>query len=154
AVDWLFEAIIDPAICCYECEQRVFAECQALDKHPYDARLPTFSFRSDEGLQHLSVRDFEDTLLRAGKNALVIDVREPEEFHAGHLCRSQLLPLREIIAEAPSLPKGRPIFLVCRSGRRSTRAMHWLLDLGFEDVYNIKGGILSWKARGRPLEVD
>ncbi|MCP4898131.1 MAG: SulP family inorganic anion transporter, partial [bacterium] len=46
AVDWLFEAIIDPAICCYECEQRVFAECQALDKHPYDARLPTFSFRS------------------------------------------------------------------------------------------------------------
>lgn len=154
AIDWLFEAIVDPAICCYECEQRVFAECQALEKHPYDARLPSFSIRSDASLQHLPVRDFEDAITRAGRDAMVIDVREPEEYRSGHLRDSQLLPLRKIIDEAPNLPRERPIFLVCRSGRRSTRAMHWLLDMGFRDVYNIRGGILSWKARGRPLEVD
>jgi SulP family sulfate permease len=154
ALDFLFEEEIDPGICCYECEHRVFAECQAIDKHSYDARLPVFSYRSDAELNHLTVRDFEDALIRAGDRAVLIDVREPEEFAAGHLAGARLLPLRRIIDEAESLPRDRPLFMVCRSGRRSTRAMHWLLDLGFEDVYNIKGGILSWKAKGRPLEVD
>jgi rhodanese-related sulfurtransferase len=65
-----------------------------------------------------------------------------------------LIPLREIIEDADLLPRDRPILLVCRSGRRSTRAMHWLIDLGFQQVVNLKGGILSWKAMGRPVEVD
>lgn len=42
----------------------------------------------------------------------------------------------------------------CRNRRRSTRAMNWLLDLGFPRVCNLKGGTLSWQARGRPLDVS
>jgi rhodanese-related sulfurtransferase len=64
------------------------------------------------------------------------------------------MPLRHVIEDAEKLPRDRPIMLVCRSGRRSTRAMHWLIGLGFEDVVNLKGGLLSWKAMGRPVEVD
>lgn len=154
AIDWLFESAIDPAVCVYECEQRVFAECQPLQKHPYDLRLPTYSHHVAHALQHLGVVELSDALTREGDQAMLLDVREPEEYQAGHLPGAELMPLREVIENAERLPRDRPIFLVCRSGRRSTRAMHWLIDLGFERVYNLRGGILSWKARGRPVEVE
>ncbi len=154
AVEFLFNEVIDSAVCCYECEHRVFAECQPLVKHPYDGRLPTSSGRLLFPLKHLKVVEFEDAVAEAGDRALLIDVREPEEYARGHLANSRLLPLREVIGALEDLPRDRPIFLVSRSGRRSTRAMRLFVDVGFEEVFNLKGGILSWKARGRPLEVE
>jgi len=154
AVEWLFENVIDPAVCVYECEHRVFAECQPLEKHPYDVRLPAHPGRIVHPDRQLPVREFEDALRKAGPEAVLLDVREPEEFRMGHLAGSRLLPLRSIIDEAGSLDQARPTFLICRSGRRSTRALHWLLQMGFESVCNLKGGILSWKSLGRPVEVD
>jgi SulP family sulfate permease len=154
AVEHLFNEVIDSAICCYECEHRVFAECQPLVKHPYDGRLPSSSGRLRFPLKHLKVVEFEDAIAEEGDRALLIDVREPEEYALGHLPNSRLLPLRDLLGAIEDLPRDRPIFLVSRSGRRSTRAMRLFADLGYEDVYNLKGGILSWKARGRPLEVE
>ncbi len=154
AIEWLFDEVIDPAVCCYECEVRVFAECQALVKHPYDHRLPPVHHLPIHPRHHLSVPEMEDALVRHRERAVLVDVREPEEFRQGHLSGSRLIPLREVIDEAEGLPRDRPIYLICRSGRRSTRALHWFLDLGFEEVFNLKGGILSWKAKGRPLEVE
>ena len=89
----------------------------------------------------------------AGEIVDRIDVREPEEYRSGHLAGSRSLPLRLLIESADTLPRDVPVFLVCRSGRRSTRAMYWLLDMGFKEVYNLAGGILSWKALGKPFEV-
>ncbi len=154
AIEWLFENRIDPAVCIYECEHRVFAECQPLEKHPYDLRLPAFPARFRYPERQLTVPEFEDALRTHRDDGILIDVRERQEFIHGHLPDAELIPLREIIGDAERLPKDRPILLVCRSGRRSTRAMHWLIDLGFEQVVNLKGGILSWKAMGRPVEVD
>jgi SulP family sulfate permease len=154
AIEWLFENAIDPAVCIYECEHRVFAECQPLEKHHYDIRLPEFPARFRYPERQLNVPDFEDGLRRHGDKAMLVDVRERGEWEHGHLAGAELYPLRNIIEDAERLPHDRTIFLICRSGRRSTRAMHWLIDLGFEDVYNLKGGFLSWKALGRPVEVD
>jgi SulP family sulfate permease len=154
AIEWLFENAIDPAVCIYECEHRVFAECQPLEKHLYDIRLPAFPARFRYPELQLNVPDFEDGLRRHGDSALLVDVREFEEYERGHLAGAELYPLRHIIEDAEKLPHDRPIYLICRSGRRSTRAMHWLIGLGFEDVHNLKGGLLSWKALGRPVKVD
>ena len=154
AIEWLFENAIDPAVCIYECEHRVFAECQPLEKHHYDIRLPAFPARFRYPERQLNVPDFEDGLRRHGDSALLVDVREREEYERGHLAGAELYPLRHIIEDAEKLPHDQAIFLICRSGRRSTRAMHWLIGLGFEDVQNLKGGLLSWKALGRPVEVD
>lgn len=154
AIDFLFEQVIDPGVCCYECEHRVFAECQPLHKHHYDARLPTYSGPVSHPDRHLNVREFEDAIASTGGQALIVDVREPEEYHAGRVPGASLVPLRSFIERAHDLPHDRPIYLVCRSGRRSTRALHWLMEMGFDRVYNLKGGILSWKALGRPVEVD
>jgi SulP family sulfate permease len=155
AIEFLFNEVIDSAVCCYECEHRVFAECQPLVKHPYDIRLPTSTGRVLFPLKHLRVGEFEDAIAEAGDRALLIDVREPEEYALGHLSNSRLLPLRDLIGAIEDLPRDRPIFLVSRSGRRSTRAMRLFFDIGgYEEVFNLKGGILSWKALGRPLEVE
>ncbi len=154
AIEFLFEHVLDPAVCCYECEHRVFAECQPLHKHPYDARLPTFAGAISHPDRHLSVREVDDTFWAGGERPLVVDVREPEEYRAGHLPGAILLPLRELIERAPDLPRDRRILLVCRSGRRSGRALHWLIEMGFQHVFNLKGGILSWKAAGRPIVVE
>ncbi len=154
AIDWLFDKVIDPAVCIYECEHRVFAECQPLEKHPYDIRLPAYPTRFHYPERQFTVLEFEDALRANRKDAVLVDVREREEYLLGHLAGAELIPLRHIIEDAERLPRDRPILLICRSGRRSTRAMHWLLGLGFEDVANLKGGLLSWKAMGRPLEVD
>ena len=105
-------------------------------------------------MKHLNVVEFEDAVAEAGDRLLLIDVREPEEFALGHLPNSRLLPLRDLVGAVEDLPRDRPIFLVSRSGRRSTRAMRLFADVGFERVFNLKGGILSWKARGRPLDVE
>ena len=154
AIEFLFNEVIDSAVCCYECEHRVFAECQALTKHPYDHRLPTSTGRVLHPMRHLKVVEFEDALAAAGEGALLIDVREPEEYSRGHLPNSRLLPLRDLVDAVEDLPSGRSVFLVSRSGRRSTRAMRLLIDIGFNEVFNLKGGVLSWMARGRPLEVE
>jgi SulP family sulfate permease len=154
AVEYLFNEVIDSAVCCYECEHRVFAECQPLVKHPYDGRLPTSTGHLLFPLKHLKVAEFEDAVAEAGDRSLLIDVREPEEYELGHLPNSRLLPLRDILGAVEDFPRDRPIFLVSRSGRRSTRAMRLFVDVGYEEVFNLKGGILSWKARGRPLEVE
>lgn len=153
AIEHLFEHEIDPAVCIYECEHRVFAECQALPKHAYDARLPAYAARPIHPLRHLTVVGLEELVARE-RGVCLVDVREPEETASGHLAGVRLVPLRRLVEAAPDLPRDRPIVLVCRSGRRSTRGMHMLLDLGFADVYNLKGGILSWKAAGRSLVVE
>jgi SulP family sulfate permease len=154
AIEFLFNEVIDSAVCCYECEHRVFAECQPLPKHPYDHRLPTSTGRVLHPMKHLKVVEFEDAVAAAGERALLIDVREPEEYERGHLPKSRLMPLRDLVDGIGDLPPDRSIFLISRSGRRSTRAMRLLVDTGFEEVFNLKGGVLSWMARGRPLEVE
>jgi hydroxyacylglutathione hydrolase len=105
-------------------------------------------------LKHLGVAEFEDAVAEAGDRAVLIDVREPEEYVFGHLPNSRLIPLREFFDKIGDLPRDRPIFLISRSGRRSTRAMRLLAEKGFGNTVNLKGGVLSWRARGRPLEVE
>lgn len=87
---------------------------------------------------------------------LLVDVREANEFHGplGHIAGSVLLPLRELATRAEELEKhrGRRIVAVCRSGVRSTTAAAMLYGLGFENVYNLKDGMVDWNDRKLPVE--
>ena len=76
---------------------------------------------------------------------VIIDVRRPEEYAAGHIPGAVLLPNESIGAEKPSLlPDNDQIILVyCRSGRRSKQAADKLVALGYTRVYDF-GGILDW----------
>ncbi len=72
--------------------------------------------------------------------AILLDVRSPEEYRAGHIPASQNLPLPIIDYASISLPdKHTPLFVYCHSGVRSARAVESLLEQGYTDVKNIGG---------------
>lgn len=83
--------------------------------------------------------------------ALLLDVREREEYDEERIPGSQLLPLSELMARSDELPQDREIVAQCRSGKRSAQATDFLRAQGLE-VTNMEGGILRWKAEGLPTE--
>ena len=90
-----------------------------------------------------------DAGLRGG--ALVaVDVREVDEFEAGHIAGSQLLPLSELAARVAELPDGR-MLMVCRTGSRSGMAADALVEAGY-DAVNLVGGMYAWVGAGLPIE--
>ncbi len=79
-------------------------------------------------------------------NLFILDVRTTEEYSAGHIKDSYLLPYTEIESRQDELPenKSQPILVYCRSGRRSAIASATLIDLNFTEVYNMLDGFLAW----------
>lgn len=84
--------------------------------------------------------------------ALIIDVREPDEWAQARIPGAIHIPLGQIRERAHEIPRDRPVILQCRSGNRSAGATRTLLDLGFANVHNLAGGIGDWAADGFPVE--
>jgi rhodanese-related sulfurtransferase len=82
--------------------------------------------------------------LKKGEDVQVIDVREADEWHAGHIPQAKWIPLGTLPLRIDELKKDTPIIMVCRSGARSHRATEYLMQLGFDDVANMVGGMLAW----------
>ncbi len=88
------------------------------------------------------------------KNALVLDVREEDEYKAGHVLNSKLIPLGKLKGRISELEKyrDRAIVVVCRSGVRSATACATLGKQGFTQAYNLSGGVNAWQKANLPLE--
>ena len=80
----------------------------------------------------------------------LLDVRQPDEFRAGHIPGAKLIPLGELRARMRELPKNQQILVVCRSGNRSMSATRQLVSAGF-DAVNVAGGIIAWSNAGLPV---
>jgi molybdopterin/thiamine biosynthesis adenylyltransferase/rhodanese-related sulfurtransferase len=94
-------------------------------------------------LPAMTVHELKE-LRDAGDNHFLLDVREP---HEQSICRIQgatLIPLGELENRTGELPKDKRILVHCKSGGRSARAVSRLRELGFNDVWNISGGIIAW----------
>lgn len=94
--------------------------------------------------------------IASARPPFVLDVREPQEYtgELGHIPGSALVPLRELAARVGELHAHRngPTVVVCRSGVRSTTAAAILEGLGFEQVYNLCGGMIEWNDCRLPVE--
>jgi SulP family sulfate permease len=152
AIEYLFEHDIDPHICIYECEHRVFSECQTVTKHVYGDHVP--SAPHDARGHHLQVLPDEFHELMADPDAMLLDVREPAEHRLAHIEGAQLMPLRELIKTADKLPQDRLLLISCRSGRRTARALFILEDMGFDRLAGLRGGILAWRAAKLPVVLE
>ena len=75
---------------------------------------------------------------------LLLDVREPDEFAAYRIEGAKLIPMRTIPARLHELDRRAEVVMVCRSGARSHHAGMFLKQNGFERVYNLAGGVISW----------
>jgi rhodanese-related sulfurtransferase len=94
--------------------------------------------------------------LKSPHPPFMLDVRERQEYtgELGHIPGSALVPLRELAERAGELAAHRagPTVVVCRSGVRSTTGAAILEGLGFEQVYNLQGGMVDWNDRRLPVE--
>ncbi|MFD1505657.1 rhodanese-like domain-containing protein [Georgenia yuyongxinii] len=87
-----------------------------------------------------------------GQGIVILDVREQDEWDAGHAPGAVHIPMGELPARVDDLPDG-DLLVVCRSGGRSARSVAWLNHSGY-DAYNLEGGMKDWQAAGLPLTAD
>ncbi len=80
----------------------------------------------------------------------LLDVREDDEWQAGHIEGAQHIPLGQLGERLGELPSGRPIVAVCRSGSRSAAAVRGLKQKGY-DAANLEGGVTAWSRAGLAL---
>ena len=87
--------------------------------------------------------------------AAVLDTREPHEWRAGHLNGGTLLAPAEVAARVEDVvpDKTKPVVIYCASGVRSMRAAFLLASIGYQNVVSVAGGIIRWKAEGRPWQL-
>jgi rhodanese-related sulfurtransferase len=84
------------------------------------------------------------------EGALLLDVREYEEWMAGHVDGATHVPMQEVPARLGDLPRDRRIVCICRSGNRSGQVTAYLLRQGY-DAVNMAGGMRSWDAEQLPF---
>ena len=87
------------------------------------------------------------------KNAVVLDVREGDEYKGGHILNSMHIPLGKLNERIGELEKHKeqPVVVVCRTGNRSAGACATLGKHSFGQAYNLTGGILAWQKANLPL---
>ena len=88
---------------------------------------------------------------RASGGALLIDVREPDEWQSGHAPGAKHLPLGQLGRRLAELPGDKELITVCRSGSRSSLAAAQLRRAGFVRVRNMTGGMVAWSRAGLPV---
>lgn len=87
-------------------------------------------------------------------DAYLLDVRESDEWAAGHAPGASHLPMMEIPARMAEVPQDREVVVVCRVGGRSGQVVAYLMQQGWGNVTNLDGGMMSWAAAGRPVITD
>ena len=87
------------------------------------------------------------------EDAMLIDVREKDEWDTERIPGALFRPMSQINSWYPDLPKDRPVIVQCRTGQRSASVVHALINqAGFENVYNLSGGIVRWKFENQAVE--
>jgi rhodanese-related sulfurtransferase len=84
----------------------------------------------------------------------LVDVREYAEFAGGRIEGAKLLPLGELEKRHSELDHSKPIYVMCRTGNRSSQAQQKLKKLGFKNVINVSGGFEAWKKEDLPFDLD
>jgi rhodanese-related sulfurtransferase len=83
-------------------------------------------------------------------DVLLVDVREPDEWTAGHAPGAMHIPLGQLGARYTEIPQDGRVYLICRAGSRSNQAALALAGAGW-DVVNVSDGMTGWAAAGRPM---
>lgn len=102
-------------------------------------------------MKRISVEAFQEVIEAEGKNASVafINVCTPEEYQAKHIAGVKSMPLDQLSARYRELAKKSTIYVHCRSGARSQRAIDELMRLGVRGEFvNVEGGLMAWESAG------
>ncbi|MBM4762266.1 rhodanese-like domain-containing protein [Bacillus sp. B15-48] len=81
------------------------------------------------------------------RKAQLIDVREPNEFDAGHILGARNIPVSQLKMRMKEIRPDKPVYLYCQSGTRSSRAAQMLHRKGYQDLSHLKGGFKKWAGK-------
>jgi len=95
----------------------------------------------------------QDAFSMREEGAFILDVRNQDEWDAGHVPGATLIPLPQLASRLAELPQDQEIVVICRSGNRSATARDILLDAGFSSVTSVAGGFNDWARNGFDVEV-
>lgn len=109
-----------------------------------------FGNRASSRIPQLDAHELFEQLSH-DNDLLLVDVRTPHEYQFdGHIEGARLLPLQALMQRVEELPRDQDMVFICRSGNRSMVACEQLYRLGFTNVKNFHGGMISWKRAGLP----
>jgi rhodanese-related sulfurtransferase len=83
--------------------------------------------------------------------AVILDVREVDEFVRARVDGALLIPMSQLLARQDEVPRDRPVLVICATGNRSANVTAHLLASGWTDVANVAGGITTWERMGLPV---
>lgn len=100
-----------------------------------------------------SISPAQSTQMINRENAVILDVRENNEYSDGHIINSIHIPLSNLKTRMTELEKYKTqkVIILCRSGNRSSQACAKLKKAGFEQVFNLSGGVMAWENASLPL---
>lgn len=105
--------------------------------------------RHADGVPEISIGDASAWL--AAHNAVVLDVREPEEHASGHVPGAILIPQADLATRLAEVPKERDLLVVCARGVRSAMCVAFLRQMGFDKAISLSGGTDGWRDAGLPV---
>ena len=101
------------------------------------------------------IKEIEATQLAAmlGKNedVQIVDIRQLIEVQTGTVPGAEVMPMHTIPLRIQEIKQDKPVVLVCRSGARSAQACMFLAQNGFENVFNLRGGMMGWAGSGQTI---
>ena len=104
-------------------------------------------------LQNASGISTNEAIVLHNKGGLILDIRTEEEFAGGHIVDARHIVLDKLADSLESIKKYREkaVIVCCESGARSSQAARLLKTQGFQNVYNLSGGLASWRQDNLPL---
>lgn len=153
AISHIFHRILDPAVCIYECDVRAFQECQNLPKYAYPGEITVHTDIPKEEITGIEPEELWSRI-HDPEPPLVVDVREPREYKRSHIPGALPFPLSSFVFRFSELARDESLVVVCRGGRRSTRAVYLLRKHGYENVAVMDGGMIAWEDKGYLTAVE
>lgn len=102
---------------------------------------------SEPPFRHISVAELPTDF---GPTAVLLDVREDDEWDRGHAQAAQHIPMGEVPSRIGEIDRSSTLYVICKAGGRSAKVAEFLAREGFEPV-NVDGGMLAWAAAGRSV---
>lgn len=127
----------------------VLLACAPQNKEP---RSPETIVVQPGKFEHVS--PLEMKVLVKENPGIILDVRTPQETAQGVIKDAVIIDFNgdDFSEKLTELEKGKPVYVYCASGRRSSNTAEMLIQAGYTEVYNLDGGIQSWKASSLPIE--